>query len=96
MTVVPSKLFKCALLSILTTLLVNFFCHVMQSLFNLYHDLSVQVYNKLDRSIPGFRTVLERVQAEAIDREAKRKEKREAEKRAEKEMKMFGRVESDR
>ena len=52
------------------------------------------MYNKLERTIPGFSTVMERVQAESIEREEKRREKREAEKRAEKE-KSFGRVEGD-
>lgn len=63
-------------------------------LFDIFHDLSVQVYNKLERTIPGFNTVMERVQAVSIEREEKRREKREAEKRAEKE-KSFGRLEGD-
>ncbi|XP_027175403.1 protein TIC 56, chloroplastic [Coffea eugenioides] len=66
----------------------------VRTLFDIFHNLSVQVYNKLERTIPGFSTVMERVQAESIEREEKRREKREAEKRAEKE-KSFGRVEGD-
>ncbi|KAL3536560.1 hypothetical protein ACH5RR_005021 [Cinchona calisaya] len=66
----------------------------VRTLFDIFHDLSVQVYNKLERTIPGFSTVMERVQAESIEKEARRRDKREAEKRAEKES-SFGQVEGD-
>lgn len=61
-------------------------------LMNIYHDLSAQVYNKLERTIPGFSTVMEKVQTEAIEREAKRMEKRNAEKKAEEEKALLDQV----
>lgn len=75
---------------------MEIFCHYMQTLFNLFYDLSVGVYQKLATTIPGFDKVMEKVQAESIERETKRREMREAQKKAEKEMKMFGRIQSAR
>lgn len=71
-----------------------FFCVLLQRVFDIFHNLSVKVYNKLERAIPGFSTVMEKVQAESIEREARRRGKREAEKRAEKELSL-GKVEDD-
>lgn len=68
----------------------------MQSLFNIFHNLSVEVYQKLERTIPGFDTIMERVQAESIERLNKRKAIRAAEKKAEKDLHLSGRVESDK
>lgn len=67
----------------------------MQRLFEIFHSLSVQVYSKLERTIPGFSTIMEKVQADAAAKAAKRKEKRAAQKRAEGEMALFGRVQSN-
>ncbi|GMH30022.1 hypothetical protein Nepgr_031865 [Nepenthes gracilis] len=64
-------------------------------MFRIFFNLSVQVYNKLDRTIPGFHEVMDKVQADAAAREAKRREKRAAEKKAEEEKALFGRVQSD-
>lgn len=72
------------------------FLHLVQSLFNLFHNLSVEVYQKLEQTIPGFDTVMERVQAESIERQDRRKAIRAAEKKAEKEFHMSGRVQSDK
>ncbi|PHU04312.1 Protein TIC 56, chloroplastic [Capsicum chinense] len=64
-------------------------------LFELIHDLSVQVYNKLNRTVPGFGTVMEKVQIDSAARETRRMQKRAAEKRAEEELALFGPVPSD-
>lgn len=57
----------------------------MQSVFRIFYNLSTRVYNKLEQKIPGFNTIMEKVQADAAVREARRKERREA-LRAEKQM----------
>lgn len=64
-------------------------------LFEIFHDLSVQVYNKLNRTVPGFGTVMEKVQIDSAARQTRRMQKRAAEKRAEEELALFGRVPSD-
>lgn len=64
-------------------------------LFEIFHDLSVQVYNKLERTVPGFGTVMEKVQIDSAARETKRLQKRAAEKRAEEEIALFGHARSD-
>ncbi|MQM01838.1 hypothetical protein Taro_034604 [Colocasia esculenta] len=63
----------------------------VKSLFRTFSNLSYRVYNKLQRSIPGFDLVMENVRAEADARDDRRREKREAEKRAEAEEAIFGR-----
>lgn len=68
----------------------------MQRLFQIFYSLSVQVYNKLERTIPGFSTVMEKVQADSIARQNRRKAKRTAQMRAEEGAALFGRVESDK
>ncbi|KAK6125990.1 hypothetical protein DH2020_040298 [Rehmannia glutinosa] len=50
-------------------------------LFEIFHNLSVQAYNKLERKIPGFSTIMEKVQADAAERVEKRKAKRAAERK---------------
>lgn len=67
----------------------------MQRLFEIFHDLSVQVYNKMERTVPGFRKVMENVEIDSAARETKREQKRAAQKRAEEEIALFGRVRSD-
>lgn len=64
----------------------------MQLLFNVYRTAGVRVYRKLARGIPGFDKIMEKVRADCIERETKRREIKEARKRAEKEMQMFGQV----
>lgn len=64
-------------------------------LLGVFHDLSVQVYNKLERTVPGFGTVMEKVQIDSAARETKRMQKKAAEKRAEEELALFGRARSD-
>lgn len=49
------------------------------------------MYNKLERTIPGFNVVMEKVRADSAARDAQRKAKREAEKRAEAEEALYGR-----
>ena len=65
-----------------------------QRLFRIFYNLSSQVYNKLDRTIPGFNAIMEKVQADAAGRDARRKEKREAQKKAE-EATVYGPSEND-
>ncbi|XP_016504827.1 protein TIC 56, chloroplastic [Nicotiana tabacum] len=64
-------------------------------LFEIFHDLSVQVYNKMERTVPGFRKVMENVEIDSAARETKREQKRAAQKRTEEEIALFGRVRSD-
>lgn len=59
--------------------LVSFF----QRLFRVFFNLSTSTYNKLERTIPGFSQVMEKVQVDAAAREARRERRREADKRAE-------------
>ncbi|KAL2901909.1 Protein TIC 56 chloroplastic [Bienertia sinuspersici] len=58
-------------------------------LFEIFHDLSTQVYEKLARTIPGFDKVTEKVQADHLVREEERRKRRKAEKEAEQEA-LFG------
>lgn len=67
---------------------------LLQRLFEIFHNLSVLTYNKLEKTIPGFSTIIERVQADAAEKSAKRKAKRAAEKKADEE-KALGRFQSD-
>lgn len=66
----------------------------MQRIFRIFYNLSSQVYNKLDRTIPGFKSIMEKVQADAAARDARRKERREAEKKAE-DAAIYGGTEND-
>ncbi|XP_031284942.1 protein TIC 56, chloroplastic [Pistacia vera] len=47
-------------------------------LLQAYHELSTLVYEKLCQTIPGFRTVMEKVEVDAEAREARRQKLREA------------------
>lgn len=67
----------------------------VQRVFEIFHNLSVQTYSKLERTIPGFSTIMEKVQADAAEKDAKRKAKRAAEKKAEDEKALLGRVQND-
>lgn len=64
-------------------------------LFQIFHDLSVRVYNKLNRTVPGFGTVMEKVQIDSAARETRRMQKRAAKKMAEEEIALFGRTRND-
>lgn len=55
----------------------------MQRLFNLFSYLSTRVYSKLEKTIPGFNAIMEKVDADVTARQARRKARREARKRAE-------------
>lgn len=57
----------------------------VQRLYNIFDNLSSRVYQKLERTIPGFDKIMEKVQADAAARDAKRKARREAEMKAEQE-----------
>ena len=63
----------------------------LQRMFSLFDNLSSRVYHKLSRTIPGFDVILEKVHAEAAQRDAIRAEKRAAQKKAEKEKALYGR-----
>ena len=72
------------------------FCFVfLQRLLKIYTTLSTKVYEKLSQSIPGFTTVMEKVNADATAREKKRKEKRMLEKKAEQERELIRRIAGD-
>uniref|UniRef100_A0A2P2KDC5 GYF domain-containing protein n=1 Tax=Rhizophora mucronata TaxID=61149 RepID=A0A2P2KDC5_RHIMU len=62
------------------------------SLFETFHNLSTQVYAKLERTIPGIDVIMEKVQADARARNARRKQKREAKKKAEQEKALYNRI----
>ncbi|XP_073156593.1 protein TIC 56, chloroplastic-like [Henckelia pumila] len=57
-------------------------------LFEIFHNLSVQTYHDLEKKIPGFDRIMEKVQADAAVRDAQRKAKRAAQKQAKLEKKM--------
>ncbi|GAA0170391.1 hypothetical protein LIER_24662 [Lithospermum erythrorhizon] len=63
-------------------------------LFQIFQSLSTQVASKLEQTIPGFRDVMEKVQADATTRQNKRKQLRDAKMRAEEEIALYGRVQS--
>lgn len=74
---------------------LNFMCTILfQRMLRIFVDLSSQVYQKLERTIPGFDNVMMKVHADAAARKARRIQKREAIKKAEKERILFGRAES--
>lgn len=55
---------------------------MLQRLLRLFSNLSARVYSRLERKIPGFDKVVEKVQADAAARRAARLEKRKALKRS--------------
>ncbi|ONK61825.1 uncharacterized protein A4U43_C08F33980 [Asparagus officinalis] len=63
----------------------------VKRMFRIFHNLSYRVYNKLDRTIPGFSKVMEKVRADTAAKDARRKERRAAQKKAEAEAALFGR-----
>ncbi|KAK4794041.1 hypothetical protein SAY86_012035 [Trapa natans] len=63
----------------------------VKRLFRIFYNLSVRVYNKLERTIPGFDMIVQQVSANVAARNERRKKRREAEKKAEEEA-LVGRV----
>lgn len=63
----------------------------VKRMYRIFHNLSYRVYNKLERTIPGFSKVMDKVRADMAERDARRKERREARKRAEAEAAIYGR-----
>ncbi|KAK9124605.1 hypothetical protein Sjap_014207 [Stephania japonica] len=63
--------------------------------FKIFYNLSLQVYNKLEQTIPGFSTVMEKVRADSDARDARKKAKRDAQKKIEEEIALYGRRVSD-
>ena len=66
-------------------------CEIVQRMFRIFSNLSYRVYNKLERTIPGFNVVMQKVKADTDARDARRKERRAAQKRAEREAAIYGR-----
>lgn len=62
----------------------------MQRLFETFHNLSVLTYQKLEKAIPGFSTIVEKAQADAARRDAEKEAKRVAAKKAAEEKVLFG------
>ncbi|CAL9002882.1 unnamed protein product [Prunus brigantina] len=54
----------------------------VKRLYRIFANLSTRVYQKMERTIPGFDKIMEKVQADANARYARRKARREAEKKA--------------
>ncbi|CAI0424151.1 unnamed protein product [Linum tenue] len=54
----------------------------VRRILEIFYNLGSQVYSKLERTIPGFDTVMEKVQTDADARDARRKLKRDALKKA--------------
>ena len=64
----------------------------VQRMFDIFYNLSTQVYSKLERTIPGFREVMEKVHPNVAARDAKRKGKRNVQKSTLEEIALFGKV----
>ncbi|XP_050382088.1 protein TIC 56, chloroplastic [Argentina anserina] len=64
----------------------------VKRLYRIYSNLCTRVYQKMERSIPGFDKVMEKVEADAMARDQRRKAKRAAEKEAELEKALGGRL----
>jgi len=54
----------------------------LQRLLNLFIYLSTRVYRKMEQTIPGFNTIMEKVEADVAARRARRKAMREARRRS--------------
>ncbi|WOL05570.1 hypothetical protein Cni_G14299 [Canna indica] len=63
----------------------------MKSLIRIFSNLSFRVYRKLERTVPGFDKVMEKVQADATAREERLREQRAARRRASYEANSSGR-----
>ena len=56
---------------------------ILQRLFRIYYNLSVRVAEKLEKTLPGFNTIMEKVQKDYESRIARRMKWREEEMREE-------------
>lgn len=63
----------------------------VKRMYRIFNNLSYRVYDKLERTIPGFNKVMEKVRADTEEKTARRKEMRAAQKRADAEAAIFGR-----
>lgn len=52
---------------------------ILQRLFRIYYNLSVRVAEKLEKTLPGFNTIMEKVQKDYESRVARRMKRREQE-----------------
>ncbi|XP_021888693.1 protein TIC 56, chloroplastic [Carica papaya] len=64
-------------------------------MFRIFFNLSTRVYEKLERTIPGFRTIMEKVEADASVRDARRQERRKTQMKAD-EVALYGKDKSER
>lgn len=73
------------------------FIHLLclQRILQIFYTLSTRVYNKLQRTIPGIDTIMEKVHVDSASRGARRKQKREAQLKAEQEEALYGRGRTD-
>lgn len=67
----------------------------MQRLFRIFYNLSVRVGQKLERTVPGFDTIMDKVQKDYDKRIARRMKRREEELREEDLKHYSGRTDED-
>lgn len=67
----------------------------VKRILQIFYTLSTRVYSKLQRTIPGIDTVMEKVHVDSASRGARRKQKREAQLKAEQEEALYGRGRTD-
>ncbi|KAG9456993.1 hypothetical protein H6P81_001501 [Aristolochia fimbriata] len=67
----------------------------IKRMFRTFYNLSYRVCNKLERTMPGFLSVVQRVQSEAAERHARRNKRREEELRADIDAGLYDKRESD-
>lgn len=64
-------------------------------MFRIYYNLSVRVGQKLEKTLPGFNTIMEKVQKDYDARIARRMKRREEEKREQDLRHDYGRTDED-
>lgn len=67
----------------------------LQHLVNSYIKISASVCNRLERSIPGFDKVMEKIEADRNARYRRRRERSKARRRAELKRKIFVKLRND-
>ncbi|CAK7343784.1 unnamed protein product [Dovyalis caffra] len=67
----------------------------VKRILRIFYTLSTRVYSKLQRTIPGIDTIMEKVHEDAETRRARRKHKRETQLKAEQEEALYGRARTD-
>lgn len=67
----------------------------VKRILQIFYTLSTRVYSKLQRTIPGIDTIMEKVHVDSASRGARRKQKREAQLKAEQEEALYGRGRTD-